>query len=103
MSELVDLEKDVIDGIFEQAENQFDYWVALYRTVYPEWDEIRSIDGHPQVSTPTNEYLFEKAIAFDKKNHSGVQCGGLWLNKGFECADGLPDWKVMPAPAVMHV
>ena len=88
------LTKQKIDDIFQNAEIQSDYWFSLYRHVFPEWDNIESIDGHPRTSKNTSNYIFDKAIAFDKENHPKVISGGLWMNSGFGSKDDMKDWEV---------
>ena len=92
---MIPLTKETIDKIFDKAKEQYDYTLALYRIAFPDYDSIISIDGHPQVSRSTGEYIFDKAIAFDKIQHPNVVNGGLWLNKGFGSNDGSDkDWKI---------
>lgn len=92
---MIPLSKETIDKIFDEAKEQYDYTLALYRIAFPDYDSITSIDGHPQVSRTTGEYIFDKAIAFDKIHHPNVINGGLWLNKGFSSSDSkMKDWIV---------
>ena len=88
------LTKKQIDEIFEQAKEQYDYALALYKVAFPDFDDIKALDGHPKVSVETGKYLFDKAISFDREHHPDVVNGGLWLNKGFSSNDDVPDWEI---------
>lgn len=94
----ISLTQESIDQIFDTASVQSDYILALYRVAFPEWDNIASVDGHPQISEPTGLYIFERAIAFDKVNHPEIFNGGAWLNQGFTSLDSedIPDWQILP-------
>lgn len=95
---IMELSKEKIDEIFEAADSQHYYWLALYQVVYPHWATINHIKGYPMVGKETHEYLFEKAIAFDKAHHRDVMAGGLWMHLGFGCDESVPEWHVRRAP-----
>ena len=96
---MIPLTQEQIESIFERAEHQADYTLGLYKFVYPDWDEIKSVDGYPQLSKATNEFIFKLAIAFDKVNHPKVMPGGMWMSNGFGSADPeIADWTIKPAP-----
>lgn len=90
----IKLSKETIDKIFEKAEDQADYAISLYKLAFSEWDTIKHVDGYPRVSETTNKYIFDKAISFDKEKHPNVQCGGLWLDKGFSTNEKVKDWEI---------
>ncbi len=90
----IKLSKEIIDEIFEKAEGQADYAINLYRLAFPEWDNIKHVDGYPRVSETTNKYIFGKAILFDKEKHPNVMNGGLWLDKGFGTNEEVKDWEI---------
>ena len=116
------LKKEDIDAIFEEGEHQAEVALALYRLVYPDWDDIESIDGWPKAGPEVSAYLMEKFISFDRKHHPshrmivsrdrrsrltpeqdrGCVPGGLWLNQGFSTLDTehLLPWEVERAPVV---
>ena len=97
-AEVLELSKEKIDSIFEVADSQHYYWLALYQVVYPHWATIGRIKGYPTVGKETHEYLFKKAIAFDKAHHPFLQAGFLWMNLGFGCDESVPEWHVKRAP-----
>ena len=89
---MIKLPKEKIDEIFNTAETQHDYWSALYRIAFPNWDNIKNIKGFPHVSEETNLYIIGKCKEWDEshdlKSESGlpVMAGGLWMDKGFGTA-----------------
>jgi len=100
---LARLSKKTIDRIFEEAKTQDDYVIGLHRVVYPDWDDIEKLLGFPHTSKATANYIFGKAIAFDKEHHPNVQAGGAWLNWGFSTLDDtVRDWTVRPCEAKMR-
>lgn len=92
------LNRKDIDAIFETHDHQSDVCEALYRQVFPDWDEIKSIDGWPGVGKEAGPYIVRKFMEFDRKRHPSALNGGLWMNKGFsthEGADmGLGPWEL---------
>jgi hypothetical protein len=98
------LTQEAIDTVFAEAGHQLDYVLGLYRLAYPTiWGKVRSVVGWPKVSKITSEYIYGKAIEFDKKHHPKVFAGGAWLNSGFSTPtdEGIKDWTVIPADVVM--
>ena len=99
---MIKLDKEKVDKLFETCTHQEDVAVELYRIVYPNWDNIKSIDGYPYINKETGSYLMKKFIEFDQLHHPTVINGGLWLNKGFSShgEKQLDDWMIDPAPVV---
>jgi hypothetical protein len=95
----VELTQEVIDKIFEEAEDQGQYFVALYRAIYPDWNDVLKVTEWPKLSKETGTYIMQKAIDFDKIHHPDVINGGLWMNKGFSVDPKMTDeWVVRQAP-----
>ena len=88
------LTQEMIDDVFETATDQSDATISLFRIAFPEWDNITSVGGYPHVSKATSEYIFGKAMAFDKEHHPDVLASGMWMNYGFSAKDGVEDWTV---------
>jgi len=88
----VELKLETIDKIFAEAKHQQDYLMGLYRTVFADFDKIAKLNGYPSISEPTVNYIWEKAIAFDKRVHPDVLAGGLWMNNGFSSEKAMEDW-----------
>lgn len=97
------LTQEQIDQVFSDAKHQCECVIALYKLAYPNtWDTIQKVNGYPRISKATNEYIFTKAIAFDKVHHSSVMAGGLWMNNGFGTEHGLEDWIVVPCDVTLE-
>jgi len=87
--------KKIIDDIFAQHTHQSNVVVALYKLVFPDWDNIKQVHGWPSAGKELNKYIFKKFTTFDKKHHPDVFSSGLWLNNGFSTLDKtVPDWSV---------
>jgi len=80
---------EMIERVFNQAEHQKDYLIGLYRVVI-NFDSVKRMNHFPKVSQKTSEYIFKKAIEFDRENHPDVISGGLWMSMGFGL-DQSPD------------
>jgi len=95
MSKDMELSKEHIDRIFDEATNQIEALVRLYRAAFPDWDDIKKVNGWPTVSDSTNLYISQKFVYLDKKYHWG-ECipGGLWLNNGFRGSPDMADWLI---------
>lgn len=95
----ISISKEQIDEVFKHATHQQDYLVGLYKIVYPDWDEIKSVNGWPTVNMVTHKYIMGKAVEFDKVHHPEVFSGGLYMNNGFSSlrANEVEDWRVIPA------
>ncbi len=88
------LSKETIDTIFATAKVQWDYVFGLYRTAIDNWDEVLHVHGYPATSPNTAEYIWQKAIRYDKEHHPDVLSGGAWMNNGFAVDKTMPDWTV---------
>lgn len=89
-----ELSKETIDNIFETATGQQECVKELYKVAIPDWEKVEKVNGFPKVGVVTHAYLFDKAIAFDKKHHPDVMAGGAMLNWGFSVDEDIKDWKV---------
>lgn len=88
------LSKATIDTIFEMANEQGDYCLSLYSYAISNWNTVISVNGYPKVNPETAEYIFGKAIEYDKVHHPNVVFGGLWLNYGFGIDKNVEPWTV---------
>lgn len=89
---MVQLDPAKVDELFETYQHQADVLVSLYKMVLGDFKLVK--DGFPKANKSTWEYLCNKFIEFDRKNHPKVMAGGLWLNSGFSKGDGLNDWEI---------
>ena len=63
---MINLSKEKIDGIFEDAENSNIAAEALYNVAFSgKFDNIVAVENWPTVSRDTSEYLFGKFIDLD--------------------------------------
>ena len=83
-----------IDQAFEGKEHQYDALTEIYRLVYPDWNDIQSIEGYPTVGEILSSYIWMKFVQFDKIHHPDIIKGGLWMSKGFSTSKKLDDWEV---------
>lgn len=88
------LSKATIDTIFEMANDQWEYGIGLYKVAIDNYDTVFRLHGYPKTSPTTSEYIWAKAIRYDKEHHPGVLSGVLWMNHGFEIDKTMPDWTV---------
>lgn len=95
------LDEKEVEKLFETCDHQMDVVIGIYKMVYPNWDDIESIDGFPTINRTTNEKFFKLFTKFDRKNHPNVIPGGIWMNHGFSEEDGLDDWEVVPCGCIL--
>jgi hypothetical protein len=108
--EFVRLNYDQVRACFRGTDCQGEVMTRLYRLVYPDWDEIASIDDHPLCNQTTWKAICAMWQAFDREVinpklakedpcHTGVLLGGAWLNSGFSgSGHHLADWWVQKSP-----
>jgi hypothetical protein len=90
---MIRITKEKIDQIFEVSKSQGEVLISLYRIAFPDFDDIKFIDGWPSISRDTSRYIADKFKAFDREHHPNVIAGGLWLSNGFSCSVPLKrDW-----------
>ena len=92
---MINLSKEKIDGIFEDAENSNIAADALYNIAFSgKLENIVAVASWPTVSGKTSEYLFGKFIDLDTKKNSPCVKGGAWLNSGFSSNNAMKDWQI---------
>ena len=87
MSSTVQLDREAVLRVFAEAKDQSDYMIALYKMVFPRWDDIISIEQWPKCNKDTWTWICRLAMDFDQTHHGSLP-GGCWLNKGFSGSDG---------------
>jgi len=87
--------KDILH-IFENSDDQQEAMIAIYRLVFPGWDDIERIEGGwPKANRRTCIFILGKFIEFDhRKNEIDTMCGVMWFNNGFSIDDELKDWQI---------
>ena len=88
-----DLQQRLLD-IFEVVDSQNSALVGVYKLVFPDWENIKQIEGFPEVGREMWKYICQLFIAFDQEHHPNVFHGGIWLNSGFSSNDRLDGWAI---------
>ena len=96
MSQRIRLSEAAVRACFEDGTSQGDVLIAVYRLVFPDWEDIERIDGWPTVNDTTWKAIARLFMDFDKEHHPDVMAGGCWMNSGFSTVHGakLRDWEV---------
>lgn len=88
---LVNLSKTKIDELAEASEDRGMFTIALYRAVFPDFEERDNIEP-PFISHETSEYI-ARHMRDSWPQEPGVAWFGYWLNYGFSVGD-VPPWQV---------
>ena len=83
-----------LQEIFEHSEHQESALIGIYKLVFPDWEEIKQIEGFPQIGRELWGYIANLFIDFDQCHHVQVFKGGLWVNNGFGSSDKLDGWEI---------
>lgn len=86
--------KDCIRGIFDQAQDQEQALIGIYRLVLPDWDRIEKIHGYPAAGEDLWQFICREFMQFDKAHHPSVMAGGAWMNTGFSVNKELAPWEI---------
>ena len=81
-----ELQQRLLD-IFEIVDSQNSALVGVYKLVFPDWENIKQIEGFPEVGREMWKYICQLFIEFDRQHHPNVFHGGIWLNNGFSSND----------------
>jgi hypothetical protein len=84
--------KKQIDQVFEDARDQAEALIGIYKLFMPDYGEIEHISGFPRHGKKLSEYLWDKFIAFDQEHHPDVMAGGAWMNSGFSTDATMMPW-----------
>jgi hypothetical protein len=87
--------KEQIDEVFQEAKKQKDYVLGLYHLAHPDWDNIREVVDFPSAGKEVSQYIWEKALAWDRREVITFP-GGAWLNVGFREDENLDPWEIAP-------
>lgn len=112
MNERIRLDPKAVESAVKNADTESAALTAIYRMVYPNFDDIELVGDNDQPWPACSKTTWERICRFfqaltDRLNKGRrydkqVMPGGVWLNNGFSCryteTDGLPDWWVIPAP-----
>ena len=86
--------REHIEAIFKKHTHQTDVLVEIYKMVFPDWDRIEKIEGHPEAGHALWKFICSQFIEFDHKYHPKVFKGGIWLNTGFSSNGNLEPWQI---------
>lgn len=79
----IKINRQHVQEVFETAKDQGDYLVAIYRLVFPDFDELLNIPvGSVCCSDSTWKDICRLCMDWDQKHVSSLS-GGAWLNYGF--------------------
>lgn len=108
---IVKLTESAIRAVFGSAKCQADYVNGLYRLLFPDYDAIEYVNGHPKCSKELSELVFGLAIEWDRKHAIAtgkMRCGeptfmpgGAWMNYGFSTSPAMAGFSVETCPVVM--
>jgi len=87
------LTKKSLDNAFNQSKNGYDLFLKIYKLVYPNYDQIKSMSYNTQVNTETNLYITDLILKKSDKNEFD-QIFELLMNVGFSTNDKLDSWIV---------
>lgn len=94
------LTQERIDEIFETSQEQGDYILGLYATVFGnDWERVESIDGHPSANPKLCDYLCKRSMDWDREHKIPSMIGGAWLNFGFTPDNSIDANTVEPCEA----
>ena len=96
------LNKQQLDDIFEAAETQSDYIIALFAAVVPRWDDVRTVDGFVHCGRALGDDIMGRAIAWDRDNELPTMPGGAWMNSGFSSLDFTGGPRDIELPAITY-
>ena len=83
-----------IKAIFKKHDHQTDVLIDIYKMILPNWDQIESIEGHPEAGRDLWKFICNLFMEFDRKHHPKVFKGGIWLNTGFSANSNLKPWEI---------
>jgi hypothetical protein len=86
--------KEEVEQIFASSNHQVEVVEALYRLVFPDYDDITKLNGFPEAGERLSKLIWDKFFQFDFTHHPGVMPGGRWMNNGFSTNEDLGEWEV---------
>jgi len=109
MTRKVKIFEKEIDQIFEKESekenpNSQNCLLILYKKAIPDWDNVKHVEGFPNISSKTANFMCEKFIQFDKKfAPPNVMPGGIWINNGFSTMNpDVPDWEIWVDESILR-
>ena len=89
----IQLSVDDIRKCFKKK-HQLEVLNALCALAIPALELVEKVDGYPRCSQSTFDYIAKLFAHYDKRHHPNVQPGGMWMSRGWEVAESIPDFHV---------
>jgi hypothetical protein len=86
--------KEHIKAIFDKYQHQEEVLIALYKMVFPEWDQINKVEGFPAAGNDLWMFICRCFQEFDRRNHPDVMPAGASMNSGFSVNHELSPWEI---------
>jgi hypothetical protein len=86
--------KEEVERIFASSSHQAEAVEALYRLVFPDYNDILELQGFPEAGERLSRLIWDKFFEFDHAHHPEVMAGGRWMNNGFSTNKELGEWEV---------
>ncbi len=83
-----------IKEVFQIHNHQENVIIDIYKIVFPEWDQIKTIKGYPAAGDSLWKFICNLFIEFDSKHHPECFKGGCWMNTGFSANKNLSPWDI---------
>jgi hypothetical protein len=84
-----------IKAIFSRHDRQEDVLIGLYQMVFPDWDQIKLIHGHPTAGEDLWIFICSQFQEFDRIHHPACVPGGAWVNFGFSVSKDQSPWEIV--------
>ncbi len=104
----IQLDQKAISDAVTTAATESDAIVAVYKAVYPNFDEIEKVGDDTQSWPACNIATWKRICAYfmeltnrlnkERRYDKQVMPAGCWMNNGFTQDDSLKDWMVKVAP-----
>ena len=85
--------KSYIETIFKQNNHQQDALIDLYQMLFPDWEQLKTVGGYPEIGKALGNFLGRKFRAFDRKHHPDALVN-FWKRDGFKLNEALSPWEV---------
>jgi hypothetical protein len=89
----VKLDPEAVSEIIADAKHPIEYLEGIFKLVFPEWDEIETIEDWPECNRTTWLDIADQAMKRDteilegRPHNDRYMPGGPWMNSGFGTND----------------
>jgi len=88
------LDLNTIERSITTAETPIEGLTNLYKAVFPNWEEIKTLTGFPKVNRETAYRILGIFRRTFPNDGNGIVL--MWLNNGFGIDESLADYEVKP-------